>query len=243
MPLVHTIANALDMSLYHGIRVVFFDAAGTLLHVPKGIGFHYSEVACRHGLEVSPATVQRAFGQAWVAAPTPESSRSRRPDDDRGWWQRLVYDVLVRCGAPESIDHEALFAELYSEFLKPGVWELYPEVKEVLETVRARYPIGIVSNFDGRLRVILEDLGIAPLFDHWVISSEVGADKPDRFIYECALEMAGIAPGEALHVGDDPAGDWEAAAAAGLQVYQLDRPHNSLRELLERLPVYEERAV
>jgi putative hydrolase of the HAD superfamily len=103
--------------------------------------------------------------------------------------------------------------------------------------VRASYPIGIVSNFDGRLRVILQDLGIASYFDHWIISSEVGADKPAPFIYECALEMAGVAPAEALHVGDDPEGDWQAAADVGLHVFPLDRPTNSLRDLLAVLPL------
>jgi putative hydrolase of the HAD superfamily len=225
------------MNLYHGIRVVFFDAAGTLLHVPKGIGFHYSEVARRHGFDVLPATAQRAFGKAWATAPTPPLTRVRRPDDDRGWWRTLVGDVLTLCEAPDRIDRDALFDELYAEFLKPGVWELYPEVKEVLEAVQKGYKTGIISNFDGRLRVVLRDLGIASLFDHWIISSEVGADKPAPFIYECALEVAGVAPAEALHVGDDPAADWEAAAAAGLQVFQLDRPQNSLRDLLTRLPL------
>jgi putative hydrolase of the HAD superfamily len=144
---------------------------------------------------------------------------------------------LARCDAPPTINHEALFADLYAEFIKPGVWELYPEVIEVLEQVRASYPIGIVSNFDGRLRLILKQLGVASLFDHWIISSEIGADKPEPYIYECALEMAGVAPAEALHVGDDPIGDWEAAAAAGLHVFELDRPQNSLSELLAVLPL------
>jgi putative hydrolase of the HAD superfamily len=231
LPLVHTTANALDMNHYNGIRVVFFDAAGTLVHMPKGVGFHYSEVAGRHGFEVAEESILKAFGHAWQAAPAPLTTRTARPDDDRDWWRHLVFDVLDRCKAPASIDREAVFADLYSEFVKPGVWELYPEVREVLEAVRASYRIGIVSNFDARLRVILKDLEIDTLFDHWVISSEVGADKPHPYIYECAVEMAGIAPDEALHVGDDPVGDWEAAAACGLQVFQLDRPRNSLRDL------------
>ena len=37
---------------------------------------------------------------------------------------------------------------------------------------------------------------------------------------------------EVLHVGDDPERDWKAAAAAGLLVFRLDRPRNSLRDLL-----------
>lgn len=230
------------MNRYPEVRVVLFDAAGTLLHLPKGVGHPYREVALRHGWEVPAATLESAFGKAWKSAPAPPLTRQRRADDDRGWWQSLVGQVLDLCDAPPAMDREALFAELYAEFIKPGVWALYPEVPEVLERIRADYPLGIVSNFDGRLRIILQDLGIASFFDHWVISSEVGADKPEPFIYECALKMAGVAPAEALHVGDDPVGDWEAAAAAGLHVFQLDRPRNSLRDLLSALPLRGSRA-
>jgi FMN phosphatase YigB (HAD superfamily) len=38
-----------------------------------------------------------------------------------------------------------------------------------------------------------------------------------------------------LHVGDDPERDWKAAKAAGLSVFRLDRPKNSLRDLLADL--------
>jgi FMN phosphatase YigB (HAD superfamily) len=38
-----------------------------------------------------------------------------------------------------------------------------------------------------------------------------------------------------LHVGDDPERDWKAAKAAGLLVFRLDRPRNSLRDLLADL--------
>jgi FMN phosphatase YigB (HAD superfamily) len=37
---------------------------------------------------------------------------------------------------------------------------------------------------------------------------------------------------EVVHIGDDPERDWKAAKAAGLSVFQLDRPRNSLRDLL-----------
>lgn len=234
---MYTPANALEMNQYPEMRVVFFDAFGTLLHLPRSVGYHYREVALRHGLDIAVETLDSAFVKAWKSAPAPLLTRRPRPDDDRGWWQSLVNQVLDTCNAPQTIPREELFTELYHEFIQPGVWELYPEVLEVLEQVRASYPIGILSNFDGRLRVILEGLGIASLFDHWVISSEVGADKPEPYIFECALKLAGVAPAEALHVGDDPVGDWDAAAAAGFHVFRLDRPQHSLRDLLTVLPL------
>jgi putative hydrolase of the HAD superfamily len=82
------------------------------------------------------------------------------------------------------------------------------------------------------LRFILQNLGISKFFAHVFISSELGADKPDPEIFRRALKIMHLGANEALHVGDDPERDWKAAAAAGLLVFRLDRPRNSLRDLL-----------
>lgn len=214
------------------IEVIFFDAAGTLFHLPRGVGHHYREVALRHGCEIPERDLQAAFSTVWKMMPPRATTCEARADDDRGWWRELVLLVLDRCGvAAGAMDREAYFAEVYAEFTRPGVWELFPEVRAVLEMLRPRYRLGIISNFDGRLRAILAHLGIAAHFQPIVISSEVGSDKPDPRIFQHALESAGVAPDAAVHVGDDPARDWRAAEAAGLCSFRLARPANSLRDL------------
>jgi putative hydrolase of the HAD superfamily len=126
----------------------------------------------------------------------------------------------------------AYFEELWNEFVKPDVWELYPETREVLSLLRPRFRLGVVSNFDSRLRRILPELRIGEFFDDLIVSSEVGAEKPSGYIYGEALRRFGIRADEALHVGDEPEADWRGAAAAGLRVFELQRPGNSLRDLL-----------
>ena len=103
------------------------------------------------------------------------------------------------------------------------------------DALAPRFELAVVSNFDGRLRMIFEHLAVSKYFRHVFISSELGADKPDPLIYRRALEASGFAPHEVLHVGDDPKRDWAAAAAAGLEVFQLKRPENTLRDLARLL--------
>jgi putative hydrolase of the HAD superfamily len=217
-----------------GLRIIFFDAAGTLIGLPQGVEHHYCEVARRHGREFDPIAMHEAFRMAWKEAEPPPTTRAPRDDDDRGWWRRLVDRVLDHCDLShrDDFNRDAYFDELYVEFTKPGVWDVFPETREVLSTLSQRFELGIISNFDRRLRVILDELGISPLFKHVVISSEVGADKPDPWIFEHALRLAGVEAREALHVGDEPAADWEGAARAGLRVFPLRRPNGSLRDLL-----------
>ncbi len=214
------------------IETVLFDAAGTLIHLPRGVGFHYAEVARRHGVALDVQETGRAFTSAWRATPSRERVNGPRADDDRGWWERLVHETLDRLRAPE-FDRAAYFDELYREFTRPGVWEPFPEVREVLSALTPRVRLGVVSNFDQRLLAILQGLDLAHFFEHVIISSAVGADKPDPAIFEFALARFGIAADRACHVGDDPVNDWRAAREAGLQVFELDRRTNDLRRLLD----------
>ncbi len=177
------------------MRVIFFDAAGTLIHLPKGVGWHYRDIALRHGLDAPEEALNRAFRNAWKAMPAPAETRIAREDDDKGWWRDLVWRVLD--GFPAAgggFNRAAYFEELYLEFIKPGIWELYPEVSDTLRRLSGEYQLGVLSNFDGRLRIILQHLGISDAFQHWAISSEVGADKPSRWIFQRALAMAGASP-------------------------------------------------
>jgi REG-2-like HAD superfamily hydrolase len=212
------------------IKAIFFDAAGTLLHLPRGVAAHYCLVAEEWGIRLEEDRVGAAFRRAWKRLPPPEETRRARLDDDKGWWRLLVQEVLRDCGVAGW--DEDFFEALYRHFEQPGVWELYPDVLPVLEVLRQRYPLGILSNFDGRLRAVLAHEGIADWFQWWVISSEVGSDKPSPYIFEVAGRQADLRPGEILHVGDDPQCDWEGARAAGWKVFELARPDRGMGALV-----------
>lgn len=214
------------------IKIIFFDAAGTLFHLQKTPGEYYAEVARQQGIDLAPDILDQAFLRAWKQAPIRTAIAGPRSDDDKGWWRELVEVVLAEYpGRAASFDRNMFFESAYRHFAQPGVWVLYPDVRETLVQLAPRFELGIISNFDRRLYSILEHVGIAQFFSHVFLSSQLGADKPDPEIYRRALAMSGFSAGEAMHVGDDPERDWKGAAQAGLRVFKLDRPENSLRDL------------
>ena len=217
-------------------RAIFFDAVGTLFYLTKSVGHHYALVASKVGFKLDPAAFDRAFFSAWKQMPVRVAIDGPRENDDKDWWRELV-DLVLDQVAPvlDEIDRDNFFEVAYEHFAEAGVWELYPEVIDVLEKLRPRFRLAVISNFDGRLRFILEQLGVSKFFSHAFISSEIGADKPDPLIYQRAVKFLGIEPEEVLHVGDDAERDWKGAAAAGLSIFQLDRQKNSLRDLLSIL--------
>ena len=216
------------------IRAIFFDAAGTLFHLTKTVGDHYAYVGREVGLDLDAQKLESAFQAAWKQMPRRPAIDGPREDDDKGWWRELVGRVFDQV-APllSELDRDNFFEIAYEHFAEAGVWQLYPEVPEVLEQLRPRFQLAVVSNFDGRLRFILQHLGISNYFSYIFISSELGADKPDPEIFRRAVTIMHLKADQVLHVGDDPERDWKAAAAAGLLVFRLDRPRNSLRDLFK----------
>ena len=218
------------------IRTIFFDAAGTLFFLTKTVGDHYALVSREIGLKLDAKKLEEAFHTAWKKMPARPAISGPREDDDKDWWRELVRRVLGQVAPSLSeLDRDNFFEVAYEHFAEPGVWQLYPEAPEVLEQLQPHFQLAVISNFDARLRFILRHLGIAKYFAYVFVSSELGADKPDTKIYRRALNVMHMTANEVVHIGDDPERDWKAAKAAGLSVFQLDRPRNSLRDLVTAL--------
>ncbi len=215
------------------LKAIFFDAVGTLFYLTGTVGDHYALVGREVGLGLDANQLDRAFYSAWNKMPQRTAIDGPRENDDKLWWRELV-DLVLDQVAPSlsELDHDNFFEIAYEHFAEAGVWELYPEVPGVLEKLQPRFQLAVVSNFDGRLRLILQHLSVSKFFSHVFISSELGADKPDPEIFRRALNLIHPNANEVLYVGDDPERDWKVAKAAGLLVFPLDRPRNSLRDLV-----------
>jgi putative hydrolase of the HAD superfamily len=113
-------------------------------------------------------------------------------------------------------------------------FDAFPEVPHVLRELRARgLRLIVASNWDCSLGEVLRDAGVRDLVDGVVTSAEVGAAKPDARLFAAALERAGCAAEEAVHVGDSPDGDIRGAAGAGLRPVLIDRRGGGARPGLE----------
>src|SRR5256884_8506057 len=191
------------------IKAIFFDAVGTLFYLTKTVGDHYAYVGREVGLDLDAQELERAFQTAWKKVPQRAAIDGPRDNDDTGWWRELV-DLVLDQVAPSlnELDRDNFFEIAYEHFAEAGVWELYPEVHGVLEELQPRFKLAVISNFDGRLRLILQHLDISNYFSYIFISSELGADKPDQEIFRRAFRIMHLRPDDGLHVGDDPERDW-----------------------------------
>ncbi len=206
---------------------IFFDVGGTLLRANPSIGAVYAEVAARYQIDVQAEAVERA-ARRWfhkmreeeLAEGTQHTTSLERA---RRWWRRLVR--LSFGAAADTPRFDDFFEAVFDEFARPERYRTFPEVPATLAGLRAAgYRLGIISNWDARLRPILEGLGLAEAFDPILISGEVGVEKPDRAIYELARQRLGARDGAPLlQVGDHPRDDVAAARAAGFEGRLVNR--------------------
>ncbi|MBN2334424.1 HAD family hydrolase [Candidatus Bathyarchaeota archaeon] len=185
------------------IRGVFFDLHGTLLLSHDvdaawerwAMAFH-SEMNDR-GADVTlgefKAQLDRLFN-----APEPEY---REPG--MTLFMRRVKTLGDSLGVEIPREEVRLIADKIIRVWHRDMY-LDPEARGVLETLRGRYKVGLITNWEHTPRIteLLGELGIDALFDTVVVSDEVGVAKPDPGIFREALSRTGVSPGDAVYVGD-----------------------------------------
>jgi putative hydrolase of the HAD superfamily len=217
------------------IRVVTFDAAGTLIRLVRPPGAIYSETALLFGYSLDPNRVQEAFRTTWKAFAPPPESAEPLADDDKNWWREFVAETMETAGY-RILPFDDYFGRVYDAFARPGVWELFPDVPPILsELIRLKIRLGIISNFDRRLHDILAQLNFRDAFEHTIISSEIGSRKPAARIFRAAAERFHVESSEILHVGDEAEADLRGARAAGLDALLIDHQTSKLSDIFSCL--------
>lgn len=107
-----------------------------------------------------------------------------------------------------------------------------PAMAALLDRLRGRVRLGLLSNAGSGARARLEALGVTKAFDDVVCSGDVGLAKPDPAIFRLAASRLGVPP-EACFFIDDSAGHVEAARSVGMRAHHHHR--SRMRELLEAL--------
>lgn len=212
------------MDPLQGIKLVTFDAGNTLIHAYPSLGEVYSMVTRQHGAEVPPETFRRVFVPAFhsFVVTMPDQFRPGSDENDRHMWRTVTRRMFDAIPEMSGVDFEAWFHSLWTTFGSARVWRYYADAPPTLQALRARgMKIGIISNWDTRLRGILRELR-APV-DFAVISSEVGYRKPRREIFALAEQQAGVQPSEALHIGDFYEEDVLGALASGWKAVLIVR--------------------
>lgn len=134
------------------------------------------------------------------------------------WWIHMErhFEAAARqlgFGPDQSV---AIAQGVRGNILMEQRYHVYHDAVATLARARSMgYRSYVLSNNYPELEQTAGKLGIADMFEGFIVSSLVGYEKPRREIFDAALEMAGR-PARAFMVGDNPKADIEGGKAAGL---------------------------
>ena len=121
---------------------------------------------------------------------------------------------------------EALaFENLYAQML--GKIRLHPDAESILAYLRAKeVPMAVITNgFEERQKNKMKALQLQRYIepDRWLVSGEIGIDKPDVRIFHHAGQKFHISPQDAWYIGDSYTSDILGAKSAGWHTIWLSR--------------------
>lgn len=203
------------------LKALFFDLDGTLADVESSIEIAFDEtfaVVTRYHPDLKKETFREHFDETLRMVVEAEL----RGVPQYVSRQERYRETLKRLGYPDPVLADRL-AEVYS-LCRTTSLTLYPDVAPLLTWLHTRYTLGIVTNGPaGTQRGEVQALEIEGYFKHILVSEEVGYAKPHPSIFQRALELAEVPPGEALFVGDTPETDILGAQGVGLKTVWLNR--------------------
>jgi putative hydrolase of the HAD superfamily len=102
--------------------------------------------------------------------------------------------------------------------ISPTKTNLFEGSEKVLAYLQQKYSLHIISNgFKETTLTKMSLSGLNPYFKNVIISEDVGVNKPDKAVFEYALNKAGAKKEESIMVGDSIEADVRGAQEFGMQ--------------------------
>ncbi len=209
--------------LVRGVELLCLDAGNTVVFLDHA---RVAAACAPFGFRVTAQALIHAEGETKLALERGEELSVAWSEAHRAaatGWGKTVGTMLSRAGLPVA-RVPALLDALWPQHCARNFWSLVPEglVEALARTRAAGVPIAVVSNSEGMLEALFQELGILGALDLVVDSGLVGVEKPDPRIFRVALDRFGTPPERALHLGDNFSTDVLGARAAGIRVALVD---------------------
>ena len=163
--------------------------------------------------------------------------------------QDLRRERFQRALADFGIDNYILAKNIGEDYIKfcPRKNKLFPYVFEVLDYLKDRYTLHIITNgFEKTQHIKLENANLAIYFKHVITSENLGFKKPNPSIFSYALDLAAAKKEESIYIGDNLVVDILGCQNFGIDGIYFNpdkKEHNenvafeisSLREIMEIL--------
>jgi putative hydrolase of the HAD superfamily len=212
------------------IRAIAFDVNGTLVKILADDGDERAFRAAAHfltyqGIDLHRYELRELYFQ--LLKEQLRTSQERYPEFDAvGIWRSIIEDHqtdFTRALPAAKLEQIPLSLAELARGVSRRRLGLYPYVREVLDVLRERYPLAVVTDAQSAYaRSELHKVGLLGYFDPIVVSGDHGYRKPDPRLFRLALDGMAVAPENTLYVGNDMYRDIYGAREAGLNTVMFD---------------------
>jgi 2-haloacid dehalogenase len=192
-------------------KFIYLDVGDTLLHLKKPPYQVYESIFRKYGLIDNLLSSEQLLKEFRISMkdlnekldPEFRDRYAIHPQGQDGWWRDLIHLFLKRVGGKDESVPAGAYREIFSVFDDLNIWEIDSGFSDLLSFVeRENIGLGIISNWDLRLRGLLGRMNLLQYFSHVIISAEFGYEKPSPKIFEEAQRLAGLDPSQMYYVGD-----------------------------------------
>jgi len=217
------------------IRAIAFDVNGTLVRIQTEDGDEQIFRSAAHfltyqGIDLHRDQVRDLYFQ--IMKEQLRASPEEYPEFDAvGIWRAIIDGHMTgftRALPAGKLRQMPLFLAEMARGIARRRLGLYPSVREVLDVLRGRYPLAVVTDAQSaNARGELHKVGLLGYFDPVVVSGDHGYRKPDRRLFQFALDGMNVAAGNTLYVGNDMYRDIFGAREAGMKTVMFDSDQGS----------------
>ncbi|EGJ99759.1 HAD family hydrolase [Dysgonomonas gadei] len=209
----------LDISKIKGI---IFDYGGTI----DSNGKHWAEVLWDAYVDNGVPVSKEQFREAYVYAERYLATHPVIEAEDNFFILLrkkidLQIDYLINKGFLPENDKTKSYSLAISTQCYTFVRSLIEKEKPLLEILKSRYPMVLVSNFYGNVQSVLSDFELLDYFDDIIESAVVGIRKPDPAIFGLGVQSLDIPASSVVIIGDSYTKDIVPARSLGCHTIWL----------------------
>jgi putative hydrolase of the HAD superfamily len=207
------------------VRGIAFDVNGTLVDISTEEDSEQVFRAAGHfltyqGIELRRDPLRDLYFQ--ILKEQQRTSPEEYPEFDAvAIWRKIVEEHMTdftRRLPPDRLAQMPVFLAEMSRGISRHRLRLYPYVLEVLDILRARFPLALVTDAQSAYaRGELHKVGILGHFDPIIVSGDFGYRKPDIRLFQRALDGMGVSAENTLFVGNDMQRDIYGAGEVGMK--------------------------
>lgn len=218
-------------------KLITFDITGTLLKYRSSPATEYCNVLKKYGIGVKLSTLEDLINKNWIFMTKAHPNFGL--NTGLGWenyWRNYAQNVFSKTFEIENVVSNVplgiIIDDLMMTYSTGETFELQNGTIELLEYLnKEQVPLGVMSNYDPRIKLMLKNLNLSHYFKFILSSYEVQSEKPDIRIFREAESYVNKCLNRKLflHIGDSYLLDFMGAMNAGWSACLVHTNKNTVK--------------